>query len=239
MKREQEDAAAAQERLVKARSQRSELLQQLRDLDATLAFENYLEQHGLSDPAASNSDGHNVLHLLAEDVRLGHVSEGLALRVAEEAPASALTELTRAGRSAGATALHMLCGAGRDSEALRCRLIEVLVRRGCDLEARDARGSTCFLRAAGVQSVGVLRLLTELRADVHATHRATGRNAYDIGQSDVRRFLDGIGVRGTGTRGQSSRQAFPERSRQTRAKRGDTHASQARRDRAERYRQWY
>eukprot|EP00439_Symbiodinium_sp_Y106_P039088 s1467_g4.t1 len=101
-------------------------------LDASKLQETKIWSH-----ADTNGDNHNVLHLLAEGFRLGEISELLALHVAQEAPASTLTEYTRPGRPAGATALHMLSGAGRDSERLRSRLISILLERRADLEARD------------------------------------------------------------------------------------------------------
>ena len=71
------------------------------------------------------------------------------------------------------------------------------------IEARDARGATCVLRAAGVGCLGMLKCLVEVRPDVHATHASTRRDAHDGGNHEVRDCLKRYhGVRGTGQQGQ-------------------------------------
>ena len=52
-------------------------------------------------------------------------------------------------RPDGCAALHMACGAGGGDARLRCNLIRQMVELKADLTARDTRGATPLLRAAG------------------------------------------------------------------------------------------
>ena len=62
--------AAEDPRIVKAKSDRACLLQELAQMDEVLGVQCYVEQHNLRNMADTNADGHNVLRLLDEDIRV-------------------------------------------------------------------------------------------------------------------------------------------------------------------------
>jgi len=193
MKREAPSAApsaspsgVADDRVVKARMQRRELVDRLRQLDEEHGVAVFLDHHQLSSISDLNCEGHSALHLMAEEVRLGVCGLPLALQILEAAPSEIINTKTRSGRPSDATCLHMLAGSGRDHGAAKAQIVQKLVQKRADLEIRDARGSTAFLRAAGCQSLEVLQTLAESRADIHAT-QSTGRNAYDVANTEAAR----------------------------------------------------
>jgi hypothetical protein len=167
---------------------REQLRRQLAEVENRLGADEFLRRHGLQTAADTNGEGHTALHLLMEEVRRGEASEGLALSVLNAVPTGLLDAVTTGGRPSGATALHMVCGQGRDSSQLRCRLVRELAERRAELELRDSRGATALLRAVGCQSPDVVAVLLEARANGLATHRATGRNAYDLAHTEARQL---------------------------------------------------
>ncbi|CAE7372728.1 unnamed protein product [Symbiodinium sp. CCMP2456] len=205
MKREAPSAApsaspsgVADDRVVKARMQRRELVDRLRQLDEEHGVAVFLDHHQLSSISDLNCEGHSALHLMAEEVRLGVCGLPLALQILEAAPSEIINTKTRSGRPSDATCLHMLAGSGRDHGAAKAQIVQKLVQKRADLEIRDARGSTAFLRAAGCQSLEVLQTLAESRADIHAT-QSTGRNAYDVANT-VKNYLKTLGLTYSGAR---------------------------------------
>lgn len=179
-------SGVADDRVVKARMQRRELVDRLRQLDEEHGVAVFLDHHQLSSISDLNCEGHSALHLMAEEVRLGVCGLPLALQILEAAPTSIINAKTRSGRPSDATCLHMLAGSGRDHGPAKAQIVQKLVQKRADLEIRDARGSTAFLRAAGCQSLEVLQTLAESRADIHAT-QSTGRNAYDVANTEAAR----------------------------------------------------
>ena len=197
----------------KAEARRRELLAELAAVEQELGVPAFLERHGL-DTVTSFSAGGSALHFLVEDMRLGQVYEETIMAVVREAGHAAVSQRSVPPfRPDGCTALHMACGTGGGDARLRCNLIRQMVELQADLTARDARGATPLLRAAGSNQVPVVRLLLQLRADPHEVHATTRRNAFDMANAAVRDILRDYGARATGSTGPSSRAAFPDRSR--------------------------
>ena len=80
----------------------------------------------------------------------------------------------------GAMALHMLTGTGGGDMALRCEAVRCLVAKGASLSAREARGSTPLLRAAGCSMGTLVQLLLQLGADPNERRQSTQRTAWDM-----------------------------------------------------------
>ena len=167
------------------RAKREELLNELVEVDTELGIEDFLARNNLDDVSSLTKDGHSMLHCMAEEVRLRSISKELALHIVEMAPKQLLDAKTVGGRPSGATALHMLAGQGRDSSAMRCALVKALVSQRADTELRDERGATAVLRAAGCQSLDVLKTLVSSGADPHAAHGSTKRNAADMANAEA------------------------------------------------------
>ena len=96
------------------------------------------------------------------------------------------------------TALHLACD-GSDVTYSRHRIVAELLTARADMEARDPKGNTPFLMAAGVGITNVVKLLIESGADRHVTnHKGQGALQKARGHStDVKRLLIHHGCRET------------------------------------------
>ena len=84
---------------------------------------------------------------------------------------------TTAGRPAGYTALHLACN-GSDRLFQRHIIVDMLLRRHADVDARDANLRTPLHHAAGTGVVEQARCLVAAMADVHALDNV-GKNPMD------------------------------------------------------------
>ena len=166
------------------RARRQALLDELTAVDEELGVEEFASSHGLTLSSLTD-EGHSLMHVAAEQLRLNQVTPAFFSQVVRAVPADMVDLLTVSGRPAGATALHMLAGSGRDHDLEKSQAIQVLLDARANLEKRDARGSTAFLRAAGVQSIRMLQTLAAARADVHARHSGTRRTAMDMANGEA------------------------------------------------------
>ena len=153
-------------------------------MDEELGVEEYAAAHGVSLTGV-NSEGHSVLHLAAEELRLEQITASFFGAVTRAVPSEMVNWLTTSGRPSGSSALHMVAGSGRHRDDDKAEAIQHLVEARANVEQRDARGSTPFLRAAGVQSVRMLQTLAAVRADVHARHSGTQRTAMDMANAEA------------------------------------------------------
>ena len=99
---------------------------------------------------------------------------------------------------AGYTCLHFACD-GSDKGFKRKDIVEKLLEKKAELEARDAKGNTPLLTAAGTGVSDVMRLLVRQRADVNAVNdRGLGAlQRAGNHSSDVARILKEAGARNT------------------------------------------
>ena len=118
----------------------------------------------------------------AEDMRLGQVHEETIVAVREISVPIQARWLDSPSHGGG-------------DARLRCNLIRQMV---ADLTARDMRGATPLLRAAGSNQAPVVRLLLQLRAHPHEVHTTTRRNAFDMANAAVHDILRDYGARATG-----------------------------------------
>ena len=98
------------------------------------------------------------------------------------------------GRCSGRTALHLVC---ENSDVLfqRAWHAELLLRKKCDVDPRDAAGNTPFLLAAGTGLADVLKVLRKYGCDVHAVD-GKGKGAWMKAQkssSSVTKLLESFG----------------------------------------------
>ena len=98
----------------------------------------------------------------------------------------------------GYTCLHFACD-GSDKEFKRKDIVEKLLENKAELEARDAKGNTPLLTAAGTGVSDLVELLISRRADVNAVNNR-GLGALQKAQNhsgDVSRILKDAGARKT------------------------------------------
>ena len=97
------------------RARRQALLDELTAVDEELGVEEFASSQGLTLSSLTD-EGHSLVHVAAEQLRLNQVTPAFFSQVVRAVPADMVDLLTVSGRPAGATALHMLAGSGRDQE---------------------------------------------------------------------------------------------------------------------------
>ena len=128
-------------------------------------------------PATRDGDGWLPLHhaiqatvYWSQGIR---VCRGLINRMSSDR----LRAKTTGGRPAGYTALHLACN-GSDRLFERHIIVDMLLKRQAEVNARDDGGRTPLHHAAGTGVVEQAKLLVAARADLNAVDNA-GKNAID------------------------------------------------------------
>ena len=128
-----------------------------------------------------------MLHLICKEQRTNpHID--MTLRILDLMPAVACSQAPTDGQLRGQTPLHIVCG-GRDVEDGRDRVIEKLVAKKADMEARDLNDRTPLLVTAGAAYRKGALMLHQLGADMKAT-KPDGRNFADEAMSANRKLAD-------------------------------------------------
>ena len=92
-----------------------------------------------------------------------------ALDLAQVTPVKLMNKGTEGTQPAGYTCLHFACD-GSDKGFKRKDIVEKLLDNKAELEARDAKGNTPLLTAAGTGVSDLVKLLIDRRADVNAVN---------------------------------------------------------------------
>ena len=127
--------------------------------------------------AQFDSDGwlplHHAIQATVHWTKAHDVCRGLMMMMDDQL----LRAKTRGGRPAGYTALHL---ASNNSDRIfeRRFLVDCLLKRDADVNARDLQGRTLLHLAAGTGVVDVAKVLVRHGADMHAVDNA-GKNALD------------------------------------------------------------
>ena len=97
--------------------------------------------------AAIDNNGYNVLHHICNEQRK-QPCINKTLCILDLIPSGACNQAPTDGQLRGHTPLHIVCG-GRDWEGRREEVIEKLVAKRADIEARDLNDRTPLLVTAG------------------------------------------------------------------------------------------
>ncbi|CAE7198626.1 unnamed protein product [Symbiodinium sp. CCMP2592] len=103
------DEIAEQARGIAEKCASTALLDELSAVGKELGVEEYATVHGVSLTGVS-SEVHSVLHLAAEELRLGQIAASFFGVVTRAVPAELVDRLTTGGRPTGSSALHMVAG---------------------------------------------------------------------------------------------------------------------------------
>ena len=100
----------------------------------------------------------------------------------EAMPVEVVDQKTGGGTPCGWSALSLVSNA-RDAANERAEIVQLLVAKGADLEARNPHGATALMAACACGNWSCARVLLDARADPFATN-VRGRNALDVTPQD-------------------------------------------------------
>lgn len=138
--------------------------------------------HAVNASSYCSRAGNAAIYLVTDTPRKRSGQDGVAHKVVNMA--------TTGVRPPGKTALHFACDAS-DVSYGRDRIVDALLNANADIEARDSKGNTPFLLAAGVGITNVVKLLIDRGAHLHVTNN-NGKGALQRARessSDVRQLL--------------------------------------------------
>ena len=121
------------------------------------------------EPSTLDSEGWTALHHACDCSSWSTHAYKAALDLAQVTPTKLMNKGTEGTQPAGYTCLHFACD-GSDKGFKRKDIVEKLLENKAELEARDAKGNTPLLTAAGTGVSDLVKLLIDRRADVNAVN---------------------------------------------------------------------
>jgi ankyrin repeat protein len=154
----------------------------------------WLKLGGFTSCTDKDKNGWTPLHHAIDSMTFSMRARHSAIALATRTPDSALEAATTGHQPPGWTALHFACE-GSDVGLKKLDVVKILLGRRANVEARDAKGNTPLLLAAGTGVTDVCTTLLDYGADKDVTN-INDHGAYRIADGCSRTLAEILLARG-------------------------------------------